>query len=56
MNIIRRLESNYNHPIGILADLQGPKQRVGVFASDTGVVRYTPVFILRYITFTNFHG
>uniref|UniRef100_A0A7S2FZM7 Pyruvate kinase n=1 Tax=Florenciella parvula TaxID=236787 RepID=A0A7S2FZM7_9STRA len=38
VGIIRQLEANYNHPIGILADLQGPKQRVGVFESENGVV------------------
>jgi len=30
---IRQLEKKYHHPIGILADLQGPKLRVGVFAN-----------------------
>ena len=29
---IRELERKYRHPIGILADLQGPKLRVGTFA------------------------
>ena len=28
---IRTLEKTHGHPIGILADLQGPKLRVGVF-------------------------
>jgi pyruvate kinase len=32
--IIRRVEEELNSTIGILADLQGPKLRVGVFASD----------------------
>ena len=36
IRIIRVLERKYNHPIAILADLQGPKQRVGIFA-DTKV-------------------
>jgi len=31
---IRALERKYDHPIGILADLQGPKLRVGVFGAD----------------------
>ncbi len=31
--IIRQVESDLNSPIGILADLQGPKLRVGVFAN-----------------------
>jgi pyruvate kinase len=33
---IRALENKYNRPIGILADLQGPKLRIGEFA-DGGV-------------------
>lgn len=31
---IRRVEAKYKHPIGILADLQGPKLRVGVFKDE----------------------
>ena len=31
--IIRQVEQDLNNPIGILADLQGPKLRVGVFAN-----------------------
>ncbi len=31
--IIRRIEADLNRPIAILADLQGPKLRVGVFAN-----------------------
>ncbi len=31
--IIRQVEADLNSPIGILADLQGPKLRVGVFAN-----------------------
>ena len=34
--IIRQVEADLNSPIGILADLQGPKLRVGVFANDDG--------------------
>ncbi len=33
--IIREVESNLNSTIGILADLQGPKLRVGVFSGDS---------------------
>ncbi|EWM26183.1 pyruvate kinase [Nannochloropsis gaditana] len=33
-DIIRGLEVKYNHPIAILADLQGPKLRVGTFDHD----------------------
>ena len=32
--IIREVEKDIGHPIGILADLQGPKLRVGVFANE----------------------
>lgn len=35
---IRAVEAKYNHPITILADLQGPKLRVGTFASSNGVM------------------
>lgn len=34
LDIIRGLEVKYNHPIAILADLQGPKLRVGTFDHD----------------------
>lgn len=34
--IIRQVEKDLNSPISILADLQGPKLRVGVFANDDG--------------------
>ena len=33
--IIRRIEAELKSPIAILADLQGPKLRVGVFANDS---------------------
>ena len=33
--IIRQVEKDMNSPIAILADLQGPKLRVGVFAGDS---------------------
>jgi len=36
VDLIRSIEKKYNHPIAILADLQGPKLRVGTFA-DTKV-------------------
>lgn len=35
VEIIRGIETKYKHPICILADLQGPKLRVGVFEKDT---------------------
>lgn len=34
---IRSVEKKYNHPIAILADLQGPKLRVGTFEGDQKV-------------------
>lgn len=34
--IIRQVEKDLGRPIGILADLQGPKLRVGTFAADGG--------------------
>ncbi len=34
--IIRQIESDIGRPIAILADLQGPKLRVGTFANDAG--------------------
>ena len=33
-SIIRKIEADLGRPIAILADLQGPKLRVGVFAND----------------------
>ncbi|MEM7721849.1 MAG: pyruvate kinase [Pseudomonadota bacterium] len=35
---IRKVEKDLNRPIAILADLQGPKLRCGVFANDEGHV------------------
>lgn len=34
IRIIRSLEDKYNHPVAVLADLQGPKLRVDVFDHD----------------------
>src|SRR5689334_831995 len=34
VDIIRALEAEFGRPIGILADLQGPKIRVGTFVGD----------------------
>ena len=44
--IIRRLEKRYHHPISILADLQGPKLRLGTFAN--GSIDLTPGQPLRF--------
>jgi pyruvate kinase len=35
---IRAVEARFGRPIGILADLQGPKLRVGAFQTDAGVM------------------
>jgi pyruvate kinase len=37
VDIIRAVEKKYDHPIGILGDLQGPKLRVGTFVDDKKV-------------------
>ncbi|CEL94407.1 unnamed protein product [Vitrella brassicaformis CCMP3155] len=34
VRIIREIEKKWNHPIAILADLQGPKLRIGLFDKD----------------------
>ena len=31
---IREVEAKFGHPVGILADLQGPKRRVGMFSDE----------------------
>jgi hypothetical protein len=36
LDIIRRVEAKYDHPIAILGDLQGPKLRVGTFGNPDG--------------------
>jgi pyruvate kinase len=38
VDMIRTVEKKYNHPIAILADLQGPKLRVGTFENDAKVI------------------
>jgi pyruvate kinase len=35
--MLRALETQFRRPVGILADLQGPKLRVGTFGGDGGV-------------------
>jgi len=35
VKIIRDIEKEYNRPIGILADMQGPKLRIGTFKNDS---------------------
>jgi pyruvate kinase len=43
---IRNLEKKYDHPTCILADLQGPKLRVGNFVNGKIVVKKGQVFVL----------
>jgi len=38
VDLIRSIEEQYDHPIAILADLQGPKQRVEQFQGDGSVM------------------
>ena len=44
--IIRRIEKEVNAPIGILADLQGPKLRLGVFAGGSEEIEVGQAFRL----------
>jgi pyruvate kinase len=43
---IRALEKEFNRPIAILADLQGPKLRVGKFKDGQAVIRHSGHFTL----------
>ena len=43
---IRALEKEFDHPIAILADLQGPKLRVGTFKDGKAVIRHSGHFTL----------
>ena len=43
---IRALEKQYGKPIAILADLQGPKLRVGTFKDGQAVIRHSGHFTL----------
>ncbi len=42
---IRALEKKLNRPIGILADLQGPKIRIGTFADSEVVIKAGETFV-----------
>mgnify|MGYP000718167994 CR=1 FL=1 len=42
--ILRKLEQDFNRPITILMDLQGPKLRVGAFAEDKVLLKTGQVF------------
>ena len=46
INAIRALEKQLGRPIAILADLQGPKLRVGTFAQGQAVIRHSGHFVL----------
>ena len=46
VTIIRSLEMEYGRPIGILADLQGPKLRVGEFEAGAALLRKGEAFTL----------
>ncbi|WP_427963725.1 pyruvate kinase [Altererythrobacter sp.] len=43
---IRALEREFNRPVAILADLQGPKLRVGTFKDGQAVIRHSGHFTL----------
>jgi pyruvate kinase len=43
---IRALEKQYAKPIAILADLQGPKLRVGTFKDSQAIIRHSGHFVL----------
>jgi pyruvate kinase len=45
-DIVRELETKYNRPIGVIADLQGPKIRVGNFINSTINLVDGSVFII----------
>lgn len=44
VEMIRSLEEEFGRPIAILADLQGPKLRVGVFAEDSALLQEGDTF------------
>ncbi len=46
IHAIRALEKQYGLPIAVLADLQGPKLRVGTFAQGQAVIRHSGHFVL----------
>jgi pyruvate kinase len=43
---IRSVEEKLNRPVGILADLQGPKIRIGSFANKEAAIRAGDIFVL----------
>ena len=46
---VRRLEERVGRPIGVFADLQGPKLRVGKFAGSGVVLKAGKSFRLRFV-------
>jgi len=46
IHAIRALEKQFGKPIAILADLQGPKLRVGTFKDGQAVIRHSGHFVL----------
>jgi pyruvate kinase len=46
VDLIRSLEAKYKRPIAILADLQGPKLRVGSFGGDGAMLKLGQTFTL----------
>ncbi len=45
--IVRKLETEFSRPIGILVDLQGPKLRIGKF--ESGAIRLTEGDVLSFV-------
>eukprot|EP00922_Rhytidocystis_sp_ex-Travisia-forbesii_P020853 GHVS01030629.1.p1 GENE.GHVS01030629.1~~GHVS01030629.1.p1 ORF type:complete len:698 (+),score=143.67 GHVS01030629.1:107-2200(+) len=41
VELIRSVEDKYKHPIAILADLQGPKLRIGMFETEKTIIHLT---------------
>jgi pyruvate kinase len=46
IGMIRDVEKQYDRPIGILVDLQGPKLRLGAFAGGSAMLKKGDTFIL----------
>jgi len=46
IGMIRDVEKQYDRPIGILVDLQGPKLRLGTFAGGSAILKKGDTFIL----------
>lgn len=46
VRMIRAVEDDLGRPVGILADLQGPKLRIGSFAEDAVMLERGATFVL----------